>query len=400
MVDQIKNNDSELGNLRVCWFGSARYSQPLNDSQARKWEALTQLGADLHVVGFSDNALPKKFYQNAHFYLLPQSRFSPIRHITLLILGILTLFWIRIRYGCNVFIAQSPYEGMVCACVTLISKFFGKRTVNIIESHNDFEETLFLQRKVTGAKAHRTLMRYAVLFSLKRADLFRPVSSSTSAQLSTTAPAKPQVRFMAWTDASAFSPCKENRLPDPNIVYAGVLVPRKCVHNLIIAFANCQAIFPHSRLKIIGEPTNADYAKRLRNLVEELRISEKVQFYGSISQKELGAHFSNARCSVLPSSSEGLGRVLIESQLSGTPVIATCVGGIPDVVLHGETGFLIPAEDPEALAEAMGKMLSMDAISWQKMSDKARKIANQTFSTQAYVSGYRKLLTLAQDLLN
>ena len=400
MVDRIKNNDSELENLRVCWFGSARYSQPLNDSQARKWEVLAQLGADLHVVGFSENALPKKFVQNAHFYLLPQSRFSPIRHITLLILGMLTLFWIRIRYGCNVFIAQSPYEGMICTWVTLIFKFFGKRSINIIESHNDFEETLFLQRKVIGSKAYRTLMHFAVLFSLKHADLFRPVSSSTSAQLSTIAPAKPQVRFMAWTDSSAFSPCKENRLPDPNIVYAGVLVPRKCVHNLIIAFANCQANFPLSSLKIIGEPTNADYAKQLRNLVEELRISEKVHFLGSITQKELGAHFSNARCSVLPSSSEGLGRVLIESQLSGTPVIATRVGGIPDVVLHGETGFLIPTDDPEALAEAMEKMLSMDANSWQKMSDKARIFAKQTFSNEAYLSGYQKLLTLAQDLLN
>ena len=400
MVDQINNNDAELGSLRVCWFGSARYSQPLNDSQARKWAALTQLGADLHVVGFSDNAMPKKFYQNAHFYLLPQSRFSPIRHITLLILGTLTLFWIRIHYGCNVFIAQSPYEGMVCTCVTLISKFFGKRTVNIIESHNDFEETLFLQRKVIGARVYRTLMRYAVLFSLKRADLFRPVSSSTSAQLSTIAPAKPQVRFMAWTDASAFSPCKENRLPDPNIVYAGVLVPRKCVHNLIIAFANCQAIISHSRLKIIGEPTNADYAKRLQNLVDELRISEKVQFYGSISQKELGAHFSNARCSVLPSSSEGLGRVLIESQLSGTPVIATSVGGIPDVVLHGETGFLVPAEDIDALKNTLEKLLTLDTESWHTLSKNARNFAKRTFSKEAYVSGYRKLLTLAQELLN
>ena len=400
MVDQMKDNDTELSHLRVCWFGSARYSHPLNDTQARKWAALTQLGAELRVVGFSESTWPKQFFQAAHFYLLPQSRFSPFRHLTLLILGTLTLLWLRIRHGCNVFIAQSPYEGWVCTFVTLICKLFGKRTVNIIESHNDFKTALFLQRNVFGAKMYQTLMRHAFQFSIKRADLLRPVSESTQSQLAELAPHTPQIRFVAWTDAVVFLRNRENRQPDQKIIFAGVLIKRKGVHVLLDAFAKCHQRFPQSSLWIIGPPINMEYARNLRQQAHRLGLVEQVHFLGEISQKELGDHFASACCSVLPSTSEGLPRVIIESQLTGTPVIATAVSGNPEMVRDGETGFLVPPGDPEALAGALVKMLSMDEIAWQKMSDNSRNIAKQTFSTEAYLSGYRKLLTLAQDLLN
>ena len=163
---------------------------------------------------------------------------------------------------------------------------------------------------------------------------------------------------------------------------------------------NAAKKFPQACLWIIGSPSNVEYARSLRQQAHRLGLQERVHFLGEISQKELGKYFAKACCSVLPSTSEGLPRVIIESQLTGTPVIATAVSGNPEMVRDGETGFLIPTDDPDALAEAMEKMLSMDAITWQKMSDKARDIAKQTFSTEAYLSGYQKLLTLAQDMLN
>lgn len=400
MDEPANRNPTTLAGLRVCWFGSARYGHPLNETQARKWAALAQLGAELRAIGFSRDGGARQFWQDAHFTLLPQSRFSPLRHLTLLMLGTLTLFWARWRHGCDILIAQSPYEGVVCVFIAMLGKLLGKRTVVVIENHNDFEETLFLQRSVFLAEIYRRLMRQAARFSLKRADLFRPVSLATAAPLTKIAPDTPQIRFIAWTDTTAFLPeCNERQTPKQTIIYAGVLIPRKGVHHLLEAFAKCCSKFPRANLLIIGAPTNADYTDALCQQAQLLGIADKVRFLGELTQKELGARFASARCSVLPSASEGLGRVLIESQRTGTPVIATRVGGIPEIVRDGETGFLIPAEDSAALASALEKMLAMDVATWRTMSERARSFAKQTFSTDAYVSGYRQLLTRAKEML-
>ena len=400
-MDVREEHDSPaLAGLRVCWFGSARYGQPLSKTQARKWAALAELGVELHVIGFARIGRPRQFRQGAHFTLLPQSRFSPLRHLTLLTLGTLTLILARWRHGYRALIAQSPYEGAICAFVARLARLFGARTVVIIENHNDFAETLFLQRAVPLARIYRRLMRRLARYALRRADLFRPVSAATAAPLTKIAPDTPQVRFIAWTDASIFKAAGAGRqMPPATVVFAGVLIPRKGVHHLLAAFARCCASRHDVELRIIGAPINADYASSLRQQTKRLGIAERVHFLGELSQTELATHFARARCSVLPSSSEGLGRVLIESQLTGTPVIATRVGGIPEVVREGETGYLVPPEDPTALAGALERMLALDEETWRAMSERACAFAQQSFSTEAFVAGYRQLLTRAQEML-
>jgi glycosyltransferase involved in cell wall biosynthesis len=89
---------------------------------------------------------------------------------------------------------------------------------------------------------------------------------------------------------------------------------------------------------------------------------------------------------VLPSREEGLSNVLLEAMGSGLPVVATAVGGSPELIDHEQTGLLVPSNDAEALASALGSLFSSKALRNQ-LGDAARKHAEQRFALAAMVSG-------------
>src|SRR5574341_590142 len=101
---------------------------------------------------------------------------------------------------------------------------------------------------------------------------------------------------------------------------------------------------------------------------------------------------------VLPSISEGLGRVVVEAMATGTPVIGSDVGGIPDMVKDGETGFLVGPGDERTLAEKIRWVLEHGDHT-RDMGTRARAFAESFFSTRAYIDGYRQIFAAAQTYL-
>jgi glycosyltransferase involved in cell wall biosynthesis len=97
-----------------------------------------------------------------------------------------------------------------------------------------------------------------------------------------------------------------------------------------------------------------------------------------------------AQALVLPSYTEGLPRVIVEALAVGTPVIASAVGGIPEVIEEGVTGFLVPAGAEPALADRLRRMLG-NAEEARRMRHRARRVGKQLFSTEAYVAGYASM---------
>jgi glycosyltransferase involved in cell wall biosynthesis len=365
-----------------CWIGGARYNRPLDTTNRKKWQALTALNADLRVIGFESGV---------RFMLLPAPPLGLLRHILFFTLGTLLALWQARR--ADTLIAQSPHEGAVGALAKQVAGLFGRRVRLVVESHGDFEQALFLQRRVSLAGLYRGLMDAFARYALRHADALRAISSTTEAQLVRFALRTPVVRFMAWTDAETFIAAGEARTNFPSrsreIVYAGVLTPLKNVHVLIEAFA--RGAPPDARLWLIGKPENATYADELRAQVARLGVADRVTFAGMLSQTELAAQMARARVLVLPSASEGLGRVLVEALLCGTPVIGTRVGGIPDVVRDNENGLLIPPNDADALADALARLYADDALV-DRFGEQGRAFALSLASTEAFVQGYRALL--------
>jgi glycosyltransferase involved in cell wall biosynthesis len=267
----------------------------------------------------------------------------------------------------------------------------------IIESHGDFEQSLFLQRRVLLPSLYRSLMRWTALYALKQADLLRAVSNSTREQLLRWAPGKQIIQFPAWTDVGAFLNA-EAESTDIDVLYAGVLTPLKGIHILIEAFARVKKDLPDLTLYVVGRDENKGYAAELKNQVSVLGLETGVHFVREVPQQQLAHYMARCRVLVLPSLSEALGRVILEALSVGKPVIGSAVGGIPEMIQEGATGFLVPPGNVEALADRLHWLLTHPEEA-AEMGKQARAFAENFFSPSAYQQGYRQLIKEAEKVL-
>jgi glycosyltransferase involved in cell wall biosynthesis len=154
---------------------------------------------------------------------------------------------------------------------------------------------------------------------------------------------------------------------------------------LIEAIKELRKEIQNIRLVIVGE---GYLNNELRNLVHMLGLSDSVLFTGfQMDVSEIMATFDIA---VLPSFFEGMGRVLLEAMAMEKPVVASRVGGIPDLVEHGVNGFLVSPGDVLELSNAIKKIV-IDKKLALEMSKKGRKRITEHFSAEAMVQSIEKV---------
>jgi glycosyltransferase involved in cell wall biosynthesis len=170
-------------------------------------------------------------------------------------------------------------------------------------------------------------------------------------------------------------------------------------HDILIrAAAIILREYPDVSFSIAGDVLEQDYFAELLNLIQALNLSHRVYFAGGV--RDLREHLSASDIFVLPSRSEGFSNAIVEAMATALPIVATDVGGNAEAVIDGVTGFLIPPENPEALAEAIMRLLR-DPTRSKRMGLAGQGIVAQRFTTDAMMNQikatYDRLLSEADS---
>ncbi len=163
----------------------------------------------------------------------------------------------------------------------------------------------------------------------------------------------------------------------PQLLYVGRFSTNKGVSDLVAAMKTILKEMAETRLALVGYGPEEE---TIRRAIASRGLQAEVKLLGRVSRDKIPTYMASADLLVLPSIKvEGLGVVLLEALASGTAVVGTDVGGIPDIIHDGETGLLCRSQDPEDLAEKCLQMLGDDDLR-RRTTEKGRRLVETEFS--------------------
>ena len=323
---------------RVLIVGRSRYRLPLESNLKRKFDALA---AELDVrVLASGSGADGTFRLVAHRAVLDGPRFWAALPA-------------RVRrevrdFRPDAILVQSPYE----AAAVLLARV--GRPV-ILEVHGDWRTAT----RLYGSSARRLLAPFAdriAAAAVRRVDAVRTISTYTT-ELVRSVGVEPKATFPAFMDLDPFLSPPLPLPSEPRALFVGVLERYKDVDTLADAWRLAARRVGSSRLRVIGRGSRSQV---IEALVREL--PERTEWQCEVPNPRMAAELDAATVLVLPSRSEGLGRIVVEALCRGRPVVATRVGGITDLVSDGLNGVLVEPRNPSALADALVGVLTEPAL--------------------------------------
>jgi glycogen(starch) synthase len=165
------------------------------------------------------------------------------------------------------------------------------------------------------------------------------------------------------------------------------LVPAKGFDLALTALASIIDRFPNIRLVVAGD---GSARSALEQQAADLGLRQVVEFVGWVEPDEVPRLLNTATMVLLPSRREGLPLVAVQAALMARPIVATRVSGLPEVVVHQQTGWLVEKEDSRSLAEAIAFLLEHLETAIQ-MGQAARRRAQEVFSWRHCVAAYDAL---------
>ncbi|MDD4862116.1 MAG: glycosyltransferase family 4 protein, partial [Smithellaceae bacterium] len=263
--------------------------------------------------------------------------------------------WLCLTKKINTIVVQGPLlEGLLGIA---LKKILQKEL--IVELHGDWEERL---------PALKGVLTFFAKKVLRSADKIRAVADYLVLKSKKYAPDKPYFIFPTFTDLNDFLAEKDIQF-NSEILFVGRNDRVKGIPYLVEAFELIKKDFPGFKLSLVGE-----------GLPE-----------GKLPLTEVRNRMKNCYCLVLPSITEGLPRVILEAMALAKPVVASQVGGIPDLVKDGVTGFLFEAGNVKKLAEKLRILLSNKEMAVE-MGKRGRELVQGQFSNENYISNYLAMI--------
>jgi glycosyltransferase involved in cell wall biosynthesis len=324
-------------------FVARRVQLPLSASERRRWDAVReQLDFSVVASGSRDGDEfrlapdPPVLAGPAYYALLPMRIARELQ-----------------RMRPHAVVAQGLHE----TAAALAARRLARTDVAVIaDVHGDYRAPTRLYgsrlRSLLNPVADRIAER-----ALREADGVRTVTAYTT-RLVRRLGVEPSDEFPAYMDFASFQVRPPVSLPQrPQALFVGVLERYKNVDGLAEAWRIAAPRVPHAKLRLVGTGALQDVVERLgRDLPAQAAWTPR------LTQPEIAAALDESTCLVLPSRSEGMGRVVVEGFCRGRGVIGARVGGITDLVEDGVNGLLVEPGDTDGLAEALVRVLSDRAL--------------------------------------
>ena len=362
---------------RVLIVGRTRYRLPLSPSLAKKFTALEH-ELDVRVLA---SAAPGSPTGDRTFTLVPPLKLRRLDGL---------VFWLALPVRIARLLREFRPDAVACqtaydALAALIARRLAQVPSRVVvEVHGDWRTST----RLYGSPARHAVSRLGdalAAFALRRADAVRTVSPFTAALVRELG-VEPTADFPAFMDLEPFVGRPVEPLPaQPAALFVGVLEAYKDIDGLAEAWRLASARVPQASLHIVGTGTRTDVAESLARA--------GARWDRELPPAGVAESMDDAWVLVLPSRSEGMGRVLVESFCRGRGVVGTRAGSIPNLVADGDSGLLVEAGDPQALADALVRVLSDRALA-ELLATGARAAAAPWLQTpEQYAQRMRELVS-------
>ena len=329
----------------VLFIAPTTYQLPLTENLKKKFITLSEV-CNVSVLAFANS---KTFLNETYgnFYLNKKIKNRLLNYFRIIQISIFTTYKIIKKENIDIVCFQDPVSSFFSI---LFLKARRTEVKIIVETHGDFIETLSLEKNLVLPRLYKKLFYIMGKYSIGKSNIIRAVSSSTEQQVLDIDSSKSVVRFPAWIDFKDF----QNIEPKPlskdkfNILFIGSVTDRKKPHMIIEAI---QRINDKSyNLSIVGPAPNEKYFKELKDLIDKSDLQNQVSLIGPVDRENVKDYYSTSNLMILPSISEGLARVIFESQVAMCPVLVTDAPGMSDIVIDGQTGYVFESNNLDSLS--------------------------------------------------